>query len=235
MTAQLQHTKQDNKFNWPVVISLFLLTAIPGIPAIFIVALVLLGDGAIAGVSQLINAQYFYAPAAILTHGSTGALFFLTMPWQFSPRIRMRRPIWHKVSGRIAVVSGCLMAMSGVWMHIALSPDELGGRFIALVILSMSICIAFSVAVVHVVKGRIAQHQIWMMRAVALALAAITPLFTGAILQLVFSAWTGLYEVLAALHHDYDRLIAIVINLIVVEWVIQQKRIPWREGSALTQ
>ncbi|MCF2858518.1 DUF2306 domain-containing protein [Pseudoalteromonas sp. SMS1] len=235
MTAPLQHTKQGIKFNWPAVISLLILTAIPGIPAIIIVILVLLGSGAVAGVSEAINAQYFLTPAAILTHGIAGGLFFLTMPWQFSDRIRAYHLRWHQITGRVAVMSGCVMALSGVWMHLMLSPHDLGSRFMSLIILSVAICGAFIVAVVQVIKGRIEQHRAWMMRAVALALAAITPIFTGAVLQLVFSAWTGGSEILAALHHDYDRLIAMAVNLVVVEWMLRTKLRSARENSVLAQ
>ncbi|KZN46536.1 DUF2306 domain-containing protein [Pseudoalteromonas luteoviolacea] len=235
MAAQIQHTKQVIKFNWPVVSGLLLITAIPGIPAIFIVALVLLGSGAVAGASDVINAQYFATPAAILTHASAGALFFLMMPWQFSPRMRVCRPTLHKVGGQLVVVSGCVMAISGVWMHLMLTPNELGGRFVSLLIMSVAICGAFCAAIAHVKKGRITQHKKWMIRAAALALAAITPLFTGALLQLVFSAWEGVYETLLAFHHNYDRLIAMVINLVIVEVIIRQKSISQPSTLALSE
>ncbi|MBQ4812730.1 DUF2306 domain-containing protein [Pseudoalteromonas luteoviolacea] len=235
MTTQIQHTKQVIKFNWPVVSGLLLMTAIPGIPAIFIFVLVLLGSDAVTGVSDMINGQYFATPAAILTHALAGALFFLTMPWQFSPRIRVRRPRLHKLGGRLAVTSGCVMAISGVWMHLMLTPDELGGRFLSLLIMSVAICSAFCVAIVHVTKGRIAQHKKWMMRAVAFALAAITPLFTGALLQLMFGAWEGIYDTLLAFHHNYDRLIAMAINLAVVEVIIWQQSPSYPKSLAVSK
>ncbi|MFS1523932.1 DUF2306 domain-containing protein [Microbulbifer sp. 2304DJ12-6] len=235
MTAQTQHTKQVIKFNWPVVAGLLLIAAIPGIPAMFILALVLLGSGAVAGVSDVINAQYFATPAAILTHATSGALFFLTMPWQFSPRFRVRRPVWHKVSGQLAVTSGCIMAVSGVWMHWMLSPHELGGRFVLLLIMSTAICTAFCVAIVHVKKKRIALHKKWMIRAVALSLAAVTPLFTGALLHLVFSPWEGIYEILLTFHHNYDRLIAMAINLAIVEVITWQKGVSQPNAPTLSE
>ncbi|KZN36026.1 hypothetical protein N480_18720 [Pseudoalteromonas luteoviolacea S2607] len=235
MAAQIQHTKQVIKFNWPVVSGLLLITAIPGVPAIFIIALVLLGSGAVAGVSDVINAQYFATPAAILTHASAGVIFFLTMPWQFSPRLRVCRPRLHKVGGRLAVVSGCVMAISGVWMHLMLTPNELGGRFVSLLIMSVAICGAFCTAIGHVIKGRVVQHKKWMIRAVALALAAITPLITGALLQLIFGAWAGVYETLLAFHHSYDRLIAMVINLTIVEMVMRQTSMAQPGSPALSE
>ncbi|MEX2961627.1 DUF2306 domain-containing protein [Microbulbifer sp. TYP-18] len=235
MTAQTRHTKQVITFNWPVVAGLLLITAIPGIPAIVILALVLFGSGAVAGVSDVINAQYFATPAAILTHATAGVLFFLTMPWQFSPRIRVRRSVWHKVGGRLAVTSGCIMALSGVWMHLMLSPHELGGRFVSLLIMSTAICTAFCVAIVHIKKGRIAQHKKWMIGAVALSLAAITPLFTGALLHLVFSSWEGIYESLRAFHNNYDRLIAMAINLAIAKVITWQNSVSQPNAPTLPE
>ncbi|MCG7548749.1 DUF2306 domain-containing protein [Pseudoalteromonas sp. Of7M-16] len=206
-------------FNWPVVSGLLLITAIPGIPAIIIVALVLLGAGTVAGISNIINPQYFSTPAAILTHGFSGAVFFLTMPWQFSPRIRLHYPKWHKFAGRIAAVSGCVMALSGIWMHLVLTPDELGARFIALVTMSVAIVGAFGIAIWYVLQGQIIAHKKWMMRAIAICLAAITPLFLGAILQLLLGSWQETFKGVFGFYHDYDRLIAMTINLLLVEWL----------------
>ncbi|MCF6440922.1 DUF2306 domain-containing protein [Pseudoalteromonas luteoviolacea] len=210
---------QPVAFNWQVVSGLLLIMAIPGIPAIIIIALVLLGQTDVLGMADVINPQYLTAPAAILTHAMAGITFFLTMPWQFSPRLRIRYPRWHKIAGCIAVIAGCTMALSGIWLHLVLSPNELGGRFISLVVMSIAIVGAFSVAVWQIVRGHVTEHKKWMMRAVAISLAAITPLFIGMIVHLVLGHWQGTFAPLLTLYHDYDRLVAMLINLVVVEWL----------------
>ncbi|MDK1290351.1 DUF2306 domain-containing protein [Pseudoalteromonas umbrosa] len=210
---------QPVAFNWPVISGLLLIMAVPGIPAIIIIALVLLGQTDVLGMADVINPQYLAAPAAILTHAMAGVTFFLTMPWQFSPRLRIRYPRWHKLAGRIAVISGCVMALSGIWLHLVLSPNELGGRFISLVVMSIAIVGAFSVAVWQIVHGHVKEHKKWMMRAVAISLAAITPLFIGMIVHLVLGHWKETFAPVLTLYHDYDRLVAMLINLVVVEWL----------------
>ncbi|KZN47714.1 DUF2306 domain-containing protein [Pseudoalteromonas luteoviolacea] len=210
---------QPVAFNWPVISGLLLIMAIPGIPAIIIIALVLLGQTDVLGMADVIHPQYLAAPAAILTHAMAGVTFFLTMPWQFSPRLRIRYPRWHKLAGRVAVIAGCTMALSGIWLHLVLSPNELGGRFISLVVMSIAIVGAFSVAVWQIVRGQVAGHKKWMMRAVAISLAAITPLFIGVIVHLVLGHWQETIAPLLTLYHDYDRLVAMLINLVVVEWL----------------
>ena len=219
-TANLQHSVT---FNWPIVSLLFFLTAIPGIPAIFILLLVMLGPDAIDGVSSAINVTYFKTPAAIIAHGGAGILFFITMPLQFSPKLRQQKPILHKLMGRVAVLSGLGMAISGVWMHHVLSPEQLGMRYVSLVILSSAMCIAFILAIWHILKGNVMTHSKWMKRAVAITLASVTPLFFEAVISLLFADVKWLFSLFIQIQHDYGRLIAMVVNLMVVEYFIRKK------------
>ncbi|NQZ81284.1 MAG: DUF2306 domain-containing protein [Colwellia sp.] len=210
-------------FNWPVVGTLLFLTGIAGIPAIFLVALVVLGPSAIDGVSSMINTLHFETPAAILVHGVSGILFFLTMPFQFSPRLRTNNLNRHKIAGRIALISGYIMAISGVWMHNVLSPDSQGTRYVVLILMSMAICLTFSIALWHIIKRNVQVHQKWMARAVAITLAAVTPLFIDILIVILFSHFDRLYTILNQLQYDYGRLIAIMINLLIVEIILTKK------------
>lgn len=210
--------------NWQTVSLLFFLIGLPGIPAIFIVALVLLGPDAIAEVSSLINARYFELPAAILVHGASGIVFFFSLPTQFSTRLRVTRPKMHRVMGRLAVVSACVMAVSGVWMHLVFSPANLGARFISLVIVAIAICISFSIAIVFAMKKNITAHKIWMTRAVAVTLAVVTPLFLEVILSLFIDVASPVGEIAISVLHDYDRLIGLALNVLVVEVCMSKKQ-----------
>ncbi|REL30850.1 DUF2306 domain-containing protein [Thalassotalea euphylliae] len=221
-----QKTTATIPFNWPVVSTLALLTAIPAIPAIFILLIVAIGAGNHQELAAMINSAYFDAPAAVYVHGGSGILFFLTMPWQFSPRLRHQYAGWHKIAGRIAVIAGCVMALSGIWMHKQLTPDEQGARYLILVVMSAAICLCFLMAVWHIVNRNIARHQRWMALAVAITLAAVTPLFTGLLVMLMFSSFDQLYPTAASLHHQYDRLLGMAINLAIVELVFRKKGMP---------
>lgn len=210
--------------NWQTVSLLFFLIGLPGIPAIFIVALVLLGPDAIAEVSSLINARYFEFPAAILVHGASGIVFFFSLPTQFSTRLRVTRPKMHRVMGRLAVVSACVMAVSGVWMHLVFSPANLGARFISLVIVAIAICVSFSIAIAFAMKKNITAHKVWMTRAVAVTLAVVTPLFLEVILSLFIDVASPVGEIAISVLHDYDRLIGLALNVLVVEVCMSKKQ-----------
>lgn len=217
-------------FNWPVVGALLFLTAIPALPAAFILTMLIIGMLSGGEVSSLVNVLYFEMPAAILLHGSSGILFFLTMPFQFSPALRMKKLRWHKTGGRIAFISGYAMALSGIWMHHVLSPDDLGMRYVSLVIMSMAMCAAFSLALWHITQRNIAAHGKWVIRAVAITLAAITPLFIEGVMYLLFGAFDSIISILNQWLHDYGRLIAITVNLAVVEYFIFNKPLKTQES-----
>jgi len=207
-------------YNWPAVGTLLLLTGIAAIPAMFGLVLVALGPSG-AG-SSFINSLHFNTPSAIFIHGGAGILFFLTMPFQFSPRVRAKNLKRHKLAGKIAVTSGCIMAISGIWMHNVLSPESQGIRYSILIITSITICISFIIAIYHVTQGNIHAHQQWMARAVAIVLAAITPLFIDIVIVLLFSNVAVIYELLIQFQYDYGRLLGVVINISVVEFIFNK-------------
>ncbi|TMN91718.1 hypothetical protein CWB72_06340 [Pseudoalteromonas phenolica] len=221
-SSSSNHKKSPS--NWKVVSLLFFLIGLPAIPAIFIVALVLLGPDAIVEASSLINARYFELPAAILVHGVSGIVFFFSLPTQFSTRLRITRPKMHRLMGRFAVVSACLMAISGVWMHLVFSPTDLGARFISLVIVAIAICVSFSIAIAFAMKKNIVAHKLWVTRAVAVTLAVVTPLFLEVILSLFINITSPMGELAMSVLHDYDRLIGLVLNVLVVEVCMAKKR-----------
>jgi hypothetical protein len=222
-------------FNWPAVSFLLVLTAIPAIPTLFIIPIVLMGPELIEGAGSFINALHFNTPAAVVVHGGAGFLFFLTMPFQFSPALRRsnrtrqnfrdnkHRSGWHKIGGRIAFLSAIVMALSGIWMHHVLSPGQFGARYVSLVIMSLSICVSFSLGLFYIIKGQVETHKKWMTRSVAITLAAITPLFTEILLFLLFGQFEQIFAVIGNWHHDYGRLLAIAINLSIAEVLICKK------------
>lgn len=143
--------------NWPLVGTLFALTAIPGIPAILIVLLALIGPIDSPVLMSFINASYFESPLAVLLHGSSGIAFFLSVPLQFSPAFR-----------------------------------------------------------------QIAAHRRWMYRAVAISLAAVTPLFIEVVAVLTLGQIEAFKPFLAQLLHDYGRLIALCFNLLIAQLLLQK-------------
>ena len=223
----MNKTRTNQTFNWPLVSTLLLLTGIAGIPAMVILALVALGpENTLA--SSFVNPAHFQVPLAVFIHGGSGIAFFLTMPFQFSPRLRTKFIKYHKLMGRVAVLSAYVMAISGIWMHNVLSPESQGTRYIVLIITSLLICMSFTVALYSIWKKNIVAHQRWMARSVAITLAAVTPLFVDIVILLMFSNAPNLLAILTELQYNYGRLLGIIINVTVVEIIF------WRSTTAQT-
>lgn len=233
-THKFDNSAATTGHNWPLVGTLFVLFAIPGIPAIFIVLGVLAGPTDSPLLTTLVNARYFESPLAVWVHGASGIALFLTVPLQFSPAFRLKHSQWHRVSGRIALLSAYILAASAVWMHHFLTPEELGMRYIGLIIVSLGMVMAFTLALYHVLNGQIAAHRRWMYRAVAITLAVVTPLFIEVLAVFTLGQVETFRPFLAQLLHDYDRLIGLVINLVIAEWLIRiaQRSRPGRTQSA---
>lgn len=215
---------KNTPFNWPIVGFLLFMAGIPGFPAIFLLAFVAIGPSSGDGVSSIINALHFETPAAVFVHGGAGILFFLTMPFQFSPAIRIKNLKLHKAGGRIALLSGYVMGLSAIWMHHVLLPDTFGVRYVVLVVMSIAMCITFSLALWHIINGNVQSHRKWMIRAVAITLAAVTPLFVDMILFLLFGQLENVFAVISQLQHDYGRLVGIAINLTIVEYIFSKEK-----------
>jgi len=217
------YPEQPPQRNTLMVAALFLLFAIPGIPAIFIVLLVLLGPVESPQLMALVNARYYAAPWPLLLHGISSVAFFLTVPWQFSPALRQQAPRWHRNSGRIVLLSAYVMALSAIWLHHSLTPDELGMRYVGLLLMSAGIVLTFSLAFYAVLHGQIAAHRRWMCRAMAIVLAAVTPLFLDVIATFTLGQLAFFKALLPMLLHDYGRLTAMALNLLVAEYLLRQK------------
>ncbi len=219
-------TQNNSKlpFNWRTVGFLLFLFGIPAIPAVFIVALVIAGALAPSLITPYINAQYYDVPIVILMHGISGVVFFLTVPFQFSQRLRESNAAFHKKNGYIAYVSACVMAASGVWMHHVFSPTELGARYFSLVFVAIAICASYSLAVFYAIQRDIKKHTRWVYYAVAASLAIITPLFLEIIAVILLGQIEHLYNVAIQVMHGYGRLIAFFINIAIAQLLLRKQK-----------
>jgi hypothetical protein len=215
--AQSSPPAATHAAQWPLVVTLYLLLAVPGIPALLIIVLLLWQSWLPAELLSLLNPRYLQTPAPILLHAGTGVLFFLTVPLQFSARLRQRTPRWHRNSGRVALGSGLLMAASGVWMHHTLTPADLGPRYVGLWALSLCIIGCFSMAFYRVCQRRFVAHQRWMCRGLAAVLATLSGLLLELIAALTLGQLDGWQTAVSAWQHDYARLLALGLNLLILE------------------
>jgi len=198
--------------SWRVPTALLALSAIPVVAG----TLRLLE---IAGGPQLLpaNPRIDAVPAPVVVHIVAAAVFAILGVFQFSARLRRRRPSWHRRSGRVLVGAGLAVAGSGLWMTLFYTGAPGGQLLWAVRLLVGSAMAAFIVLGFTAIRRRdLAAHRAWMIRAYALAVGAGTQAFTQGVGEALF----GTGELSTALSMSAGW----VINVAVAEWVIRRPR-----------
>ncbi|MDT5025495.1 MAG: hypothetical protein QOE61_1921 [Micromonosporaceae bacterium] len=195
---------------WRVPVALVVLSFIPVVAG----SLRLLE---VAGGPQLLpaNPRIDAVPVPVVVHIVAAALYALLGAFQFSARLRRRRPNWHRTSGRMLVAAGLIVAVSGLWMTLFYTGAP-GGDLLWTIRLLVGSAIAASIVLGFTAIRRrdIAAHRAWMIRAYALAVGAGTQAFTQGIGEALFGT--------SALSTALSISSGWVINATVAEWVIRR-------------
>jgi len=172
------------------------------------------------------NPRIAASPAPVVVHILSVIPYAVLGAFQFSARLRRRRPGWHRVTGRVLVGLGLAVAFSGLWMTL-FYPRQTGTGELAYVFrLSVGSAMAASIIIglAAVRRGDVAHHLAWMTRAYALALGAGTQVFTQGIGNAVFGT--------SALTTDLSLGAVWAINLAVAEYVIRRPGLGRRTRTA---
>lgn len=162
------------------------------------------------------NPRVAASPAPVVVHVLSVIPYAVLGAFQFSARLRRRRPGWHRATGRVLVGLGLAVAFSGLWMTV-FYPRQTGTGELAYVLrLSVGSAMAASIilGLTAIRHGDVARHLAWMTRAYALALGAGTQVFTQGIGNAVFGS--------SALTTDLSLGAGWAINLAVAEYVIHR-------------
>ena len=171
----------------------------------------------VVGGPQLLpeNPRIDASPVPVVVHVVAAALYAFLGAFQFSARLRRRRPGWHRSAGRVLVGAGLLVAVSGLWMTLFYTGAP-GGELLWAV--RLVVCSAMVTSIVlgftAIRRRDIAAHRAWMVRAYALAVGAGTQVFTQGIGEGLF----GTSELSTGLSISSGW----VINAAVAEWVIRR-------------
>lgn len=152
-------------------------------------------------------------PLPVVLHVLGATAFVVLGALQFSADLRRRRPRWHRIAGRLAILGALLAAASGLWLAFASlsNSSELLFVFRLLAASGLAACIVLGFRAIRL--RRLAAHRAWMIRAFALGLGAATQVFTLGFGEQLF----GKGELSVALLNGAGW----AINLAVAEWVIR--------------
>ena len=162
------------------------------------------------------NPRLNASPVPVVVHIVSAVGYTVLGAFQFSARLRRRRPGWHRAAGRVLVVLGLAVALSALWMTLGYARQPGTGVLAYVFRLGFGTAMTASLilGVTAIRRRDIARHRAWMTRAYALALGAATQLFTLAIGPAVFGP--------GVLTHDLSLGAAWFINLTVAELVIRR-------------
>jgi uncharacterized membrane protein len=164
--------------------------------------------------------RFAASPAPIVVHVVAAIVYAVLGAFQFSARLRRRRPRWHRRAGRLLVALGLAVALSGLWMTL-LYPQKAGTgdilyTFRLLASSGMGVSIILGLAAIR--SRDIARHRAWMTRAYALALGAGTQAFTVGFGEAAFGS--------GVVRTDLMMGAGWVINAAIAEWVIRRPAAP---------
>ena len=196
---------------------------------LYFLALVIIGTGTIPTTAALVHfqntgqmpegmedtARYLDHLAVLIAHVVSGTGFVLLGPLQFIAGLRGRRPMLHRVLGRLFVVAGVVMGLSGLALLIILpgfGPAALAAGTAAIGGITV---FAIAVAFAAILQGQVAQHRAWMIRGYAVGMSVATQRLT--ILPLFAAFGMPDLNLIAALVW-----FSLIFNLGVAEWILRR-------------
>jgi uncharacterized membrane protein len=167
------------------------------------------------------NARFFATPLPVVLHILGAGVFAILGAIQFPAGFRRRWPGWHRAAGRLLVVCGLLVGLSGLWMTLFYPrPEGVGALLSAFRLLfgsAMVVSIVLGFAAIR--RGDVRRHRAWITRGYAIGLGAGTQILTGLVAYLIAGPPT---ELSRALQDGAGW----AINLAVAEWVIRRRPAP---------
>ena len=125
-------------------------------------------------------------PAWTAIHFSSALLFVVLAMSQLVSVVRRRHPLFHRYTGRIAVASGLISAVSGAIIPFAVVPPHplLERLYIVIYFSGTALCLLMGFRSAK--RAKFAHHRTWMLRAIATVGAVMTQRIVFPILILSF-------------------------------------------------
>ena len=166
-----------------------------------------------------VNPRAEAMPLPVVLHILGSSVFFLLGALQFLPNLRRHRPVWHRRMGVLVAFSGCVSAVTGLWMTLAFEfPPDLQGPLLfgARILLSLGMLILILLAIQKIREGHARSHGAAMLRAYAIGQGASTQTVLG----ILFLIAVG--EDAVGLPRDVIMVAAWLINLLIAQAIIQR-------------
>lgn len=148
----------------PLVLALAVLTAIPVLNAV--VEVVQIPTGTYSDDS----ARLAVAPVAWFAHVLAGAAFGITGPLQFVRALRHRFGRFHRVTGRVFVLAGATLGLSGLSLLMQVPSVNTPVADIARGVFGLALLAALALAMAAIRDRDVLRHRAWMIRSYAVGM-----------------------------------------------------------------
>ena len=205
---------QPSSAKW-LITGLLLLSIIPLVAGTFRITELASG----ADISPA-NARFFASPLPVVLHIVCSGVYAVLGALQFSPGLRRRRPSWHIAAGRLLVLSGLIVGLSGMWMTLFYprpAADASQLLYLLRLFFGAAMVVSIILGVIAIVKRDIARHRAWMMRGYAIGLGAGTQVLTLMVGEIISGPPSAMERAMLM-------GAAWVINLAAAEWSIRKRR-----------
>jgi uncharacterized membrane protein len=175
------------------------------------------------------NARFFASPLPVVVHIVSAAVYALLGAFQFANGFRRRWPSWHRWAGRLVVVCGLLVGLSGLWMTLfyALPASDGALLYVFRLLFSSAMVVSIVLGFVAIRRGDVNGHRAWMARGYAIGLGAGTQMLTLMVGEMIAGPPSVLGRALLM-------GAAWVINLAIAEWATRKRlRRPARTAPAV--
>ena len=170
-----------------------------------------------------VNPRFMPMPLPVVMHIVSATLFSVFGPLQFAAGFRRRWPTWHRVAGRVLVLCGPVVALTGLWMTLFYAaPDNSGALlFVSRILFGSAMVASIVVGFAASLRRDIQSHRRWMSRGYALGLGAATQMLVLMVAEMAAGKPNELT-------HDALMALSWVLNLAVAEWAMRKRRTPAR-------
>jgi uncharacterized membrane protein len=214
VTARSQARAGSSKAGWLTPLGLFLLGMLPVIAGAFRLE-------QLSGISDAmpVNPRFSPMPLPVVLHIVSATVFSVLGPLQFAAGFRRRWPAWHRVAGRVLVLCGVVVAVTGLWMTVFYAaPDNSGPLlFVSRIVFGSAMVASIVVGLTAILRRDIQSHRRWISRGYALGLGAATQMLVLMVAGIVAGPPNELT-------HDSLMALSWLINLAIAEWAMRKRR-----------
>lgn len=166
------------------------------------------------------------APVAFFLHSLTGVLFGVLGPLQFVRALRLRYGALHRLAGRVFVLSGAGLALSGLTLLLKVDSITTGLLDAARGVFGLALIAALVLGVVAARARDMPRHRKWMIRAYAVGMG------TGIVALVMFPIYLITGEPVTGLAADIVVVGMWLLNIAMGEWVVRRLALPGPSGSS---